>query len=228
MSIIGSSKLGWRMRQVAVGSLSISAAKVAFGPKSFVSRQKETLPTVYLTFDDGPSVLCDQILSLLKQFDAKATFFLRGDRAAAAPHTVMNILADGHAIGNHTFSHPDPWRVGKKSIWSELDQCEAILDTFGPREKKLMRPPYGRLNRHQLEWCTKNSVVPVLWDVLPGDYDSRVEVGPAVNYCLKAIKPGSVVVLHDNERRSTRRVTLPILEAVLTQLASKKWSFKAI
>ena len=215
------------MRQDLVGRLPLVMAR-ALWRSAFVTRSKSDEKIVHLTFDDGPSILCSQILSLLGEYDAKATFFLLGQEMVAKPDLVREILAAGHSVGNHTFSHPNPWNTRSAEIWDELDRCQNILDGFEQNQTRLMRPPYGRLNKAQLDWCLKRDILPIMWDVLPGDYHRRVDGPTAGKYSLSRIRPGSIVVLHDNESAQATRVTLHILRILLDELSSAGWKFEAL
>ncbi|MEX0747440.1 MAG: polysaccharide deacetylase family protein, partial [Rhodothermales bacterium] len=84
-------------------------------------RISTTSKTAYLTFDDGPNPsVTERISDILQQHDARGTFFLVGSKAEKHPYLVKNLVDAGHQIGNHTFSHPDDWRVPKSRLIDEM------------------------------------------------------------------------------------------------------------
>jgi peptidoglycan/xylan/chitin deacetylase (PgdA/CDA1 family) len=106
--------------------------------------ETEEQPTVYLTFDDGPSKLTPEVLDILKQNGIHATFFVLGEEAKAYPDTIKQILADGHQIGNHTYNH-----VYKElyssfgTFWEQVQRTEQILDDIAGIRPQLIRAPGG-------------------------------------------------------------------------------------
>ncbi len=102
------------------------------------------LPVVYLTFDDGPEPsVTPQLLARLASHGVKATFFLVGDHVAAAPAVAAQTSAAGHALGNHTWSHPDLRTLTNAQILQQLNDTNAAILTATGRQVTCMRPPYG-------------------------------------------------------------------------------------
>ena len=94
---------------------------------------------VFLTFDDGPTPgITEWILSTLKRYDAKATFFVLGKNAEMYPDLYQKILDEGHKIGNHTYSHQKGWGMPLEKYIEDVDFADGILHT------NLFRPPYQR------------------------------------------------------------------------------------
>src|SRR4051812_23514320 len=93
---------------------------------------------IYLTFDDGPiPIVTPFVLNILKQYNAKATFFCIGDNVARHPDIFEDVKKDGHAIGNHTFNHQKGWKTKNQESLDNFVQADKILNT------PLFRPPYG-------------------------------------------------------------------------------------
>ncbi len=104
-----------------------------------------TSPAVYLTFDDGPDRdWTPRILDLLKQAQARATFFVIGECARREPGLVKRIAAEGHAIGNHTLSHRHPWTMSNDSARAEVRQGAAVIAGILGQSARLYRAPHGR------------------------------------------------------------------------------------
>ncbi len=116
-----------------------------------LSRSRRSLgegsDAVALTFDDGPDPRhTPAILEELRRLDALATFFLVGDRAAAHPDLVRRIVADGHAVGSHSGSHPDPWRLSLRSLAREYRRGRTLVEQAAGRPVHLFRPPKGYID----------------------------------------------------------------------------------
>jgi peptidoglycan/xylan/chitin deacetylase (PgdA/CDA1 family) len=152
---------------------------------------------VYLSFDDGPDARwTPRILDFLAQTDARATFFVVGCRALGQAALVRRIAADGHALGNHTFSHRHPWTMTAPSARREVrDGAAAIADLIG-RPPTFFRPPHGRLRRCMIEEAERSGQKLVLWDL------SAVDWGPlgaarAIALRLATTQAGDIVLMHD-------------------------------
>src|SRR5881394_3845130 len=106
-------------------------------------------PEIWLTIDDGPSpVHTIALLDVLARFEARATFFLIGNHAEHYPHLVTEILARGHEIANHTYTHPSGsfWFAGPGRIAAEIDRCAELLRTAPDRPARFFRAPVGLKN----------------------------------------------------------------------------------
>lgn len=149
---------------------------------------------IALTFDDGPHRgTTDRLLDGLLERNAKATFFLVGEEAAGNRDLVIRMGAEGHQIGNHTWSHCHLDEVPPEAAAQEIGKTDALLQSLlGPGEYWL-RPPYGLL-RPGME---KEIPVPIVrWSVDPRDWESR-NTEKVIRAVLDAAEPGSVVLLHD-------------------------------
>lgn len=151
---------------------------------------------ILLTFDDGPCPNTPRVLQILRENNMKAAFFLRGDNAAKYPDLVAQIAAEGHIIGNHTYSHvwltKVPFEVGKQEILA----TQEVLGQYGSR--KWFRPPFGDLPRDLSDWLEANGFTIIRWcgnppDLKPGDIvlshetDSDVEALPELIATIKSI-----------------------------------------
>ncbi len=159
---------------------------------------------LYLTFDDGPDPqLTPWVLDELAAVDARATFFCRGDRATARPDLVERMRTDGHAVGGHTWDHPDGWRTPRRAFLRNVLRGQRVVGGT------LFRPPYGRLTPAQLLALRRRLRV-VMWDVLSRDYDIRCTAQQCLDRTLRLARPGSIVVFHDAPKAADRlREVLP-------------------
>ena len=151
---------------------------------------------VYLTFDDGPTPeVTEWVLNELYKFNAKATFFCLGKNAEAHPDLFKRIIQDGHAVGNHTYSHLKGFRNSVKDYCKDVDRAAELINS------KLFRPPYGRILPKQLKQIRKKYKI-IMWSVLSLDYNSRISEMQVVNNVTRHVKPGTIIVFHDSVKAS--------------------------
>ncbi|MBI9055311.1 MAG: polysaccharide deacetylase family protein [Bacteroidales bacterium] len=147
---------------------------------------------LFLTFDDGPEPeITPWVLSELKKYNAKATFFCVGNKVEKNPSLYNQILAEGHSVGNHTYSHIKGWTTASENYVSDVDKAKEFI------QSKLFRPPYGRIRPHQLKILKKDFKI-VMWDVLSKDYDPKTTNEQCFNNVTDYAESGSIIVFHDN------------------------------
>jgi peptidoglycan/xylan/chitin deacetylase (PgdA/CDA1 family) len=184
---------------------------------------------LYLTFDDGPHPdITPYVLDVLKQYQAKATFFCIGKNVVAYPDIYRRILDEGHRTGNHTFNHLNGWKVKNDSYLNNIIDAAKYIDS------NLFRPPYGRITKFQVNLLTeikayKGSGRPfniIMWDVLSGDFDKTLSAKDCTLNVINKTKPGSIIVFHDSEKAFPRmKESLP---EVLNYLSGKGYRFEVI
>jgi len=127
-----------------------------------------------ITFDDGPNpAITPKLLDLLDRYQAKATFFVIGRFVRECPDLVKETAARGHAIGNHTESHQNLFKLGPSQITVELRLCHhAIANTLGA-PAKWFRPPYGFRNPWVIPTATSLGCKTAMWTLIPGDWLER-------------------------------------------------------
>jgi peptidoglycan/xylan/chitin deacetylase (PgdA/CDA1 family) len=182
--------------------------------------------TLYLTFDDGPTAaMTDPILRVLDRFDARATCFLVGAQAEGDPERVRRIADAGHTVGNHTFTHPDPWRTSDEALIRELERTTDVLQSITGQSVRHLRPPYGRFTRAMRRWGRRRGQRVVMWDVMPGDFLGMATQASVKRHVLRFARGGSVVVLHDNP---IAPMTPAALETVLRHFSKRGWRFAGL
>jgi peptidoglycan/xylan/chitin deacetylase (PgdA/CDA1 family) len=181
-----------------------------------------------ITFDDGPNPgMTPKLLDLLDRYQAKATFFLIGRFVRECPDLVKETAARGHAVGNHTESHQNLFKLGPAQITVELRLCHnAIANTLGA-PAKWFRPPYGFRNPWVIPAATELGCKTAMWTLIPGDWLERPaewlirRMRPIATRAQRNLKagPGSgtgdVLCLHDGyhkELNYDRTRTLTALE----------------
>ena len=176
-----------------------AAAPTAAGqPKITFSQCHVDGPYVAMTFDDGPHAQnTPRLLDMLKQRNIKATFFVVGECAQEYPAIMKRIVAEGHEIANHSWSHPQLSKMGEGSVTEQLQKThDAILNTTGVAPK-LMRPPYGAFTANQRAWANaKWGYKTILWDVDPLDWKVR-NAEHVKSEILRHTVPGSIILSHD-------------------------------
>ena len=155
-------------------------------------------PYVAMTFDDGPHASnTPRLLDMLKQRNIKATFFVVGQCAAEYPAIMKRIVAEGHEVANHSWSHPLLSKMGEGSVTEQLQKThDAIVNTTGVAPK-LMRPPYGGFTANQRAWANgKWGYKIILWDVDPLDWKVR-NAERVKGEILHHTVAGSIILSHD-------------------------------
>jgi peptidoglycan/xylan/chitin deacetylase (PgdA/CDA1 family) len=157
--------------------------------------------SIFLTFDDGPHPdITPFVLDLLKSYEWKATFFCVGENIQKYPEITKRILSEGHRIGNHTQKHSHAYRVSSKSYLNSFHAFESNYQTT------IFRPPYGRLKPSLAKQIAKTHQI-ILWSWLSYDYDLDVSNATILQQA-RAVKPGNIIVLHDNPKIVQRQKQL--------------------
>lgn len=156
-----------------------------------------SLKEVALTFDDGPyGETTEQILATLRDEGVQATFFVVGRHVEERPALVRRIMAEGHEVGNHTYSHPRLTDITTSEAREELVLCEQAVFKATGAHMNLMRPPGMKFNDDLLKLNMDLGYTTIHWNAVAGDY---VPVEPAMvtKRILWQVQPGSVILLHD-------------------------------
>jgi peptidoglycan/xylan/chitin deacetylase (PgdA/CDA1 family) len=164
--------------------------------RPFVRDREGGSPFVALTFDDGPHpVHTPAVLDRLGRYGAPATFFLVGERVAAAPHLPDAIAGAGHALGNHTLSHPRFRGLAFADPLHEISRCKELVPGAVS-----FRPPFGRLTPGVWLAARRLGLPVVTWSVDSGDWQCRTaaEASACARQVLELVRPGDIVLLHDD------------------------------
>ena len=183
----------------AFGSSRISSN---YHVKAFCNNPLETEKKIALTFDDGPSTFTLEVLELLKKYDVKATFFCIGKNIEAHPEILKQIIADGHLVGNHSYSHSKFFDFyNAKKIQEEIQKTDELLEKYTSKKINFFRPPYGVTTpsiRRALE-KTKHKVIG--WNIRSLDGGTKNQE-LIFNRIIKRLSPGGIVLLHDTASHS--------------------------
>ncbi len=188
----------------------------------FASNKKE----LFLTFDDGPTPdITEFVLSELRKYNAKATFFCIGKNIKNHPDIFKQIISDGHTVGNHTQNHLNGWKTRNTTYINNVLECEKYLNNI-KSTSKIFRPPYGKIKKHQAKELFKKGYKIILWDVLSADFDTSISKEKCLSNAINNTKKGSIIVFHDSAKASERMQYT--LSKTLEYFSERGYVFKAI
>ncbi|MDX9847370.1 MAG: polysaccharide deacetylase family protein [Tenuifilaceae bacterium] len=160
----------------------------------FTWSMPDTENAVYLTFDDGPTEgVTPWVLDTLREYDAKATFFCLGKKVEMHPDIFQRIIEEGHAIGNHSYSHLKGWETPTGQYVQDVDLANDLLNTT------LFRPPYGRIKKSQSKLLGRRYRI-IMWNVLSMDYSRWITPKRCAQIVLNNLRPGAIIVFHDSRK----------------------------
>jgi peptidoglycan/xylan/chitin deacetylase (PgdA/CDA1 family) len=180
---------------------------------------------VALTFDDGPGPYTPQILSILQQHNAPATFFEVGVLEHYFHASTSEIVARGYAVGDHTFSHAPMSTLSRADQRAQLLKDASAMASYGARFPRLFRPPYGLWNPATLALLHKYRMLMVLWTVDTSDY-LRPGTARIVRSVLAGAKPGAIILLHDGG--GNRAETVAALPRIIARLRARGYRFVTV
>jgi len=174
--------------------------------------------SVYLTFDDGPiPQVTPWVLSVLRHYNIKATFFMVGDNVRKHPEEFAQVVAEGHRIGNHTYNHIGGLRHGIRSYLVNVEKANDLLHT------DLFRPPHGWMKWGQYIAVRRRYRV-VMWDLVTRDYSTRLNGRDVLFNVRRYARPGSIITFHDSLKSEDK--LLYALPRSIEWLLSQGYSFK--
>ncbi|HEX2749356.1 MAG TPA: polysaccharide deacetylase family protein [Verrucomicrobiales bacterium] len=171
-------------------------------------------PFAAMTFDDGPHpVNTPRVLDMLRSWGIKATFFLIGQNAARYPGLVRRIVAEGHEVGNHSWSHPALGPMPDAAVRDQLRRTHDAITSACGVAPLVFRPPYGSITAAQQDWIAREFGYPtILWSVDPNDWKDR-NSSIVSSRILKSAHAGSIILAHDIHPTTVNAMpaTLPAL-----------------
>ena len=219
---LGILAVGWVLLNGSVSARIIRKLSLAGVPLPGLFHAPQTNTSdVFLTFDDGPSpALTPHVLDVLAAHGAKATFFVIGERVEKYPQIVERIHREGHALANHTFTHPALTNLSVTAALDEVDHCQRNLAPWGAGQ--LFRPPHGLLAARVFVALVRHGYRIVFWTQDSGDWQSRPEAEVAARLVAR-VHGGDIVLFHDDQPNSIR-----IFEAFLTGTANQHFHFVSL
>lgn len=209
----------WRYGRMVIGIVAAVAVLVIGGLTGHVTRADSlscaVVKCVALTFDDGPSPFDARLLQILKDNDAKATFFEIGNKVAANPAGSKQVADAGMEIGNHTWEHPNMATIPPEDIAPQFAKANDAIAAATGRTPNLYRPAGGLSTDAVRQTAAKFGLAEILWDVIPFDWANDSNTAATRYMLMTYIKPGSVVLFHDTYSSTVDLIYqfIPVLKA---------------
>ncbi|MCD5401266.1 glycosyltransferase [candidate division NPL-UPA2 bacterium] len=194
---------------------------------------------IALTFDGGPNEpYTSEILDILASYNVRATFFVFGEKVKLYPETAKRIIAEGHVLGSHSYSH-DVFHTLTQLDSNDLRMAqEAIFNTAGVRPH-LYRPPHGVKTPWELKNAEKLGMIVITWSVSTDELDDEMIFGEpsleaGVKEIISEVGPGEIILLHDGygtnhgDAESNQSLTVEALPLIIEQLQDKGYKFVTV
>lgn len=206
----------------APGPASAASAASAQPPDRcmVLSHGNPNRPEVALTFDDGPGQYTSQVVALLQSYGVLATFFSIGQHTRQFSAALQEASAGGHAIGNHTLTHPHLTTLSPAATFRELKEAQDAIFEAGGTRPGLFRPPYGEYNAQVLMAARQLGLTVVTWSAAANDWnDPQPSADVIASRILSAAENGAIFLLH--EGGGNRANTVASLPAIITGLQAR-------
>jgi peptidoglycan/xylan/chitin deacetylase (PgdA/CDA1 family) len=195
----------------------IDRAVAPFGGIGLVSGGNETRQAVALTFDDGPSRFnTPRLLDLLAEHEARATFFVVGESIDGNEDILQRLVALGHEVGNHTFTHPHTHALTRDQLRHELDRTNEAISASSS-DVLFVRPPFGKDRRRTVSVAAELGQQVVLWSIDSGDSRGRT-AEEIVAHVTRQARPGAIILFHDGGK--PRPTTLEACSQIIPELSA--------
>jgi peptidoglycan/xylan/chitin deacetylase (PgdA/CDA1 family) len=194
------------------------------GAKVSYSQVNITEKVLAMTFDDGPHPsLTPKLLDILKARNIKCTFFVIGKQVKMYPNIIRRMIAEGHEVANHTWTHASLTSRSDDQIRSELKQSEDALVEVANYRPQLIRPPYGAINTRIKQLMYSEFGYPtIMWSVDPQDW-RRPGVSVVTSRLVNGAHPGAIMLAHD-----IHPPTIEAMPAMFDQLLAKGYQFVTV
>lgn len=180
---------------------------------------------IALTFDDGPwPESTAKVLDILKENNIKATFFVIGQNVKHYPELVKRVVAEGHAVGNHTWHHWYHYMNPQTAAYEIDHTTDLIYQTTGVKTN-LFRPPGGMMHNGLVSYAKNSKYAIIMWSSDSIDY-SRPAVSKLINNVFRQAKPGGIVLMHDGG--GNRSQTVQALPEIIAKFRSQGYSFVTV
>jgi peptidoglycan/xylan/chitin deacetylase (PgdA/CDA1 family) len=211
---------------LAVWKLSNARTVQLFG--EIVPRVETAQPLVALTFDDGPTArFTDEVLAILREEEVKATFFAVGQALERNPAEGQKIVAEGHELGNHSYSHTRLIHTSSSTIEEEIERTDELIRLCGQEGDIHFRPPNGKKLILLPYYLSRTGRKSIFWDVEAESYgEAAADADQIVERVLEGTRPGSIILLHVMYRsREESRKALP---GIIQGLKEKGFRFVTV
>lgn len=178
---------------------------------------------VALTFDDGPNhKTTSKLLDILKEHNAKATFFIVGQRVSGNESLIKRIYDEGHSIGNHSYNHSSLANLNSDNMNYQIAETNSLIENITDHRPVLLRPPYGDYNAAVSAQAKAQNMSLILWNVDPKDWKVR-NVNKIYEHVLSYANDGDIIIMHDLYDESVGAV-----EKIISTLSEKGFVFVTV
>lgn len=184
--------------KMAVGTVYLGTMMCEFGDDGkLISKEDSKIdpsrPVIALTFDDGPGKRTGELLDQLEKYDAKATFFMLGQKVASYPDEIKKMKEIGCELGNHSYDHPNLANLSADGVKKQIGDTNSKIKKIVGEEATVMRPPYGAISATLRE----NAGMPlILWNIDTLDWKTR-NARITVDMVMKNVDDGDIILMHD-------------------------------
>lgn len=207
-----------------IGTTSGKIESIVFEPSS----KPDPPRSVALTFDDGPSDYTRSVLKILKKERVPATFFVVGYLVERSPGMVKDIVRQGHAIGNHSWSHPinPPFaQMEHGKMENQIVRTNDVLATLGIHPL-VFRPPGGSYNADVVETARRNGMRTVNWSSSTQDYETSTTAADIIHGVLRDLQPGAIILMHDGGGDAS--ATVKALPTLIQEIRRRGYGFQTL
>lgn len=187
-------------------------------------------PKIALTFDDGPNEpYTSQVLEVLRANDIRATFFLVGKRVEQSPDSARAIVGAGHAIGNHSYGHPDMAWQSTAAVEREVEYGEAAIAAATGKRPRIFRPPFGSIYPVMLREIEHLGYTVIQWSLAARDW-RRPGAKRIAHRILSRAHNGAIILLHDGNgtRGGDRSQTVEAIKVIIPELKRRGFQFVTV
>jgi peptidoglycan/xylan/chitin deacetylase (PgdA/CDA1 family) len=188
---------------------------------------------VALTFDDGPNEpYTSEVLDILDKYHVKATFFCVGENVELYPDTAKRIVAEGHVLGNHSYTHDANHALSEFGVKDLVKAQQAITNTIGV-QPHLYRPPHGKKSPWELEEVKKQGMIEVTWSISTGELNGH-SYEKVADRLVDETHPGGIMLLHDgygtshNCHNADKSLTVEALPLIIEKLQAEGYTFVTV
>ena len=191
-----------------------------------VNRVETPRKIVALTFDDGPTTeVTRPLLDLLEKEQVRATFFVTGAELEKQMTLGIRIVAMGHELGNHSYSHTRMFFVTPSFVQNEIERTDALIREAGYQDTIHFRPPFGKKLFVLPYYLSQTGRTTVTWDVEP-DSDARATAGEIAQRAVQNTRPGSIILLH--VMYPNRVESLKAVGTIINELKERGYEFVTV
>lgn len=215
------------MLVIAFSLLKISSLRDFQFYGGIVTKAETTEKVVALTFDDGPTDNTDEILSILKEENVKATFFVTGREIEENFEEAKKLSEAGHELGNHSYSHKRMVLKTPSFIKNEIEKTDELIRKAGYEGTIQFRPPNGKKLIVLPRYLDKHDRKTILWNMEPDSYpEIASDSEKIVMHVNENIEPGSIILLH--VMYDSREESMKSVKGIITELKAKGYKFQTV